>query len=734
MNCVSTRDRSTGRWRIWLVGGALLTASLAPVFTSNAWAQGDQSTLIAEFKGETAAQTRTPSQWQSDYTKVLEAMLPGMSSDDLNVQRETQGNWERITLHAARPGAEAQRAALVAAMLAKTGAATPQVSRIWLLKMVEWIGRADAVPALVNLLSDADAEIAERARRALANNPSVEATQALRTALKNATAPEKKVAFINALAFRRDMQSAGAIGALAKDANAAVSAQAIAALGQLGGADAIKVLSGLKTNAAPLMRVQIVDALLRAAGSMAAGGNAKNSVAVYTGLLAPTESRNVRMAALRGLALAQGEGALPRIIEVLNSNDEIARNAAARLTTRMTTVNATKVLSAALPKLRPEGQAALMEALGDRGDAGALNAIVAATKSTSEDVRAAAWRALGSVGNASHIALLAKAGANTSGGEMNAARESLARLKGADIDATLMKTVADKSVDAKVRAEIVRALASRRTLAAIPTFLALTGDSDAGLRGEAINAIGLVGTEAHAPAVIAVMSKTKDGGEINAGEKALIEIYKRAARREDSAAPILAAYSDGANAANVPMRASLLRVIGFIGTGASYDAVKAAVKSADTPLQNAGLRALSEWPDDRAIPDLMEIARTTTDQRQHILTLRGVDNLLKKSGKNADEKLQVAKEALQVAKRGDEKQLFIGTLGDVRTLASLQTLQPFLDDMGLRNATAASILKIVKDLRGNNLKEARPAVEKVLTFTTNNDQKRDAQSALDRMK
>src|SRR5687768_11002928 len=104
MNCVSTRDRSTGRWRIWLVGGALLTTSLAPVFTSNTWAQGDQSSLIAEFKGETAGQTRTPAQWQSDYTKVLEAMLPSMSSDNLDTQRDTQGNWERITLHAARPG------------------------------------------------------------------------------------------------------------------------------------------------------------------------------------------------------------------------------------------------------------------------------------------------------------------------------------------------------------------------------------------------------------------------------------------------------------------------------------------------------------------------------------------------------------------------------------------------------------------------------------------------------
>lgn len=735
MNCVSTRDRCTGRLRIWLVGGALVATSLAPGFIQPAQAQGDQSTLIAEFKGESAPQTRTPSQWQSDYSKVLESMLPAMSSDNLDTQRDAQGNWERITLHAARPGAEAERAALVAAMLAKTGAATPQVSRIWLLKMVEWIGRADAVPALVNLLSDLDAEIAERARRALANNPSPEAAQALRTALQTATTPQRKVAFINALSFRRDTQSIARIGTLAKDADANVAGQAIAALGNLGGAEAIKVLSGLKTGAAVTMRPQVVDALLRVAGSMAANATTqKNGATVYAALLVPSESRNVRMAALRGLAMTQGAAALPRIIEALNGNDEIVRNAAARLTTSIAGANATKVLSTALPKLRPEGQVALLSAMGDRGDRAALNAIAVATKSPSDEVRMAAWRALGNVGDASHIALLAKTGATTTEGEMNVARESLARLRGADIDAALLRTAGDKSTDAKVRAEVVRALASRRSTAALPVFVALANDGDAGLRAEAINGLGQIGGEAQAPSIMAWMGQTKDGGEINIGENALIEIYKRATRRDDSAASLLQVYSNPANNANAPLRASLLRVMGLLGTPASYDAVKAAVNSADAPVRNAALQTLTKWPDDRAIPDLMEIARTSTDERQQILSLRGVDTLLKKSGKNAGEKIQIARDALQIAKRGDEKQLFVGTLGDIHTLASLQTVQPFLEDNALRNAAAASTIKIVKDLKGNDLKDARPAVEKVLGFTTNSDIKRDAQSALDRMK
>lgn len=732
MNCSTRRKKRDPH----LAHLAYALLALAPTFVTLPAAAQDQSTLIAEFKGEAAAQTRTPSQWQSDYTKVLESMLPAMSSDNLDTQRDAQGNWERITLHAARPGAEVERAALVAAMLAKTGAATPQVSRIWLLKMVEWIGRADAVPALVNLLSDPDAEIAERARRALANNPSTEAAQALRAALKNAAAAEKKVAFINALSFRRDAQSVAAIGALAGDTDGGVASQAIAALGNVGGSDAFKVLYALRTRVSPALRPQLVDALLRVART---AGNAKNFdsrtvTTFYTELLTPTTNRNVRMAALRGLALRQGESALPRIVETLNSDDEIARNAAARLTTSIAGANATKVLSTALPKLRPEGQVALLSAMGDRGDRAALNAIVVATKSPSEDVRMAAWRALGTLGDASHIALLAKTGVSTTGGETNVARESLARLRGADIDAALLRTASDKSTDAKVRAEVVRALASRRSTAALPVFVALANDGDAGLRAEAINGLGQIGGEAQAPSIMAWMGQTKDGGEINSGENALIEIYKRATRRDDSAASLLQVYSNPANNANAPLRASLLRVMGLLGTPASYDAVKAAVNSADAPVRNAALQTLTKWPDDRAIPDLMEIARTSTDERQQILSLRGVDTLLKKSGKNAGEKIQIARDALQIAKRGDEKQLFVGTLGDIHTLASLQTVQPFLEDNALRNAAAASTIKIVKDLKGNDLKDARPAVEKVLGFTTNSDIKRDAQSALDRMK
>ena len=86
---------------------------------------------------------------------------------------------------------------------------------------------------------------------------------------------------------------------------------------------------------------------------------------------------------------------------------------------------------------------------------------------------------------------------------------------------------------------------------------------------------------------------------------------------------------------------------------------------------------------------------------------------------------------MEVAKRGEEKQLLLGTLGDIKTLNALKLAEPLLADEGLKESAAATIAKIVEGLKDQPLKDARPILDKALALSAN-DAKKKLQEQLKR--
>ena len=146
-----------------------------------------------------------------DYDKLVKSYVDRLAS----ARKDHRGRYrssvyqqfEKLCLKAARPGAEAERAAVCKAILPHLGSRTPKQTRADLLRMLEQIGRAECIFTLDRLLGDSDAETREQARRALQNNPSAEAAAVLRRALDAAKDAPWQVALINALGYRRDAPS-----------------------------------------------------------------------------------------------------------------------------------------------------------------------------------------------------------------------------------------------------------------------------------------------------------------------------------------------------------------------------------------------------------------------------------------------------------------------------------------------------------------------------------------------
>lgn len=696
------------------VCGVLATAAICLPRLAHAQ-PADATTLITEFKGETAAQTRTPDQLQAAYSQVLDTLLPDIGTDDLNKRGPAEDSWEKIALRAGRPGAEVERAAVARTMIAKLGPGTAQEGRLWMLKQIENIGRGEVVPTLVGLLNDQDALVKERARRALSNNPSPAASQALRAALATADTPAWRVAIIDALGYRKDLASVPAIAQLAGGPDPQVASTAVAELSAIGGPDAVRALQMAKGTATGPLRKNVIDALLLSADRMNRMGTMEPAAAIYQSLYVPGEARGVRIAALRGLVVARGARAIPTLTTVLSGDDDQMRVIASRLTGEISGPATTRALAALVPGLPTAGQIALLNELGDRGDAAARPALIAAAKSPDNGVQLAALRALGQIGTAADVAFLAQTAAATPGATADAARASLAQLHGTDVNPALVQDLAGSTP--KIRAELIRGLTSRRYNQASAALLPGLQDPDAGVRASTVSALGVLGDAKVLPALVTLMATTQDAAQQASVSNAVGAIINTLPDKTVGATPILAALPT----ADAATQRVLLGLLKYTGGAPALDAVRADTKSTDADTQDAAIRILADWPDPVATTDLLQIARTDAKPTHKIIALRGVARMASAGARPAAEKVQIYRDALGLAQRPDEKRLILAGLADVSDPNALKLVSSYLTNNDLKEEAAAAAVKIGKNGAGAAGPDLKPVMRQVIATSKNQD-------------
>lgn len=165
------------------------------------------------------------------------------------------------------------------------------------------IGTAASVPALAELLPQN--EHSHMARYALERIPAPEAAQALRDALPNVE-NSLKVGVISSLGVRRDTDSVPALAELLSDADAAVARAAAVALGDVRNAAAAQALSGAKPNDATA-KLAAIDSTLACAEEFLSDGKKLEALSIYKGLVSADQPKHVRLAATRGMLACAGK-------------------------------------------------------------------------------------------------------------------------------------------------------------------------------------------------------------------------------------------------------------------------------------------------------------------------------------------------------------------------------------------------------------------------------------------
>ena len=637
--------------------------------------------------------------------EALALLIPGLARAELPDRNAPQQQWQEICLAAGAPGNEAKRLEVCKLMIAKLGTDAPDPARFWLLRQLEYIGRAESVVAVAKVIDDPSEVLRESAIRCLANNPAEEATGALVGKL-SAKDAKTKIALANALGFRRAASAANALAGELTNESPAVVQAAARALGSIASADAAAQLTKARTAAKDPVRLWICDAYLLCADKLIKDGKTQEAAAIYNDLYDNEKNRATRMAALEGVLRSATDDAGARIVKLLTSDDRDARNIAL-LAIAGVNSNSLKAVAAAADKLPAQAQVLLLGALANRREKSQAALALKASQSSDADLQRAGILALGSLGDASAVTLLVETAFSKSK-NADAARNSLGAIAGPDIDEKLI-AILKAEKQASTRIGLIAIVEARGLATAVPALLENTRGDDAAVRQAAMKALGKLAEAKDVGAMIPGVLKAAKGAERENAEKAVAAVVGRIAEPDKRADAVVAAVSP-------ENRADLLPLLGRIGGPKSLALAK---QSLDTKDRSAAVLALANWPDYSVSDVLLDLAKNGPEPELKKLAFQ---NLARVNSLDKDHpvppRFAVLKQAMALADDVEKKKAVINALSTIREMEALRIVVPFLDDKQLNQAACKTIVELAhsKTLRQPNQAEFVRVLDRVLVI------------------
>jgi HEAT repeat protein len=642
--------------------------------------------------------------------EALTLLIPGMARAELPDRNAPQQQWQEICLAAGAPGNEAKRLEVCKLMIAKLGADVPDPARFWLLKQLEYIGRAESVATVAKVIDDPSEVLRESAIRCLANNPAEEATAALvgKMSAKNA---KTKVALANALGYRRATSAVSVLAGELTNESPAVAQAAARALGRIASADAAAQLNKARAAAKDPVRLWICDAYLLCADQLMKDGKTKEAAAIYKDLYDTEKNRATRMAALEGVLRSAGDDAGSRIVKLLTSDDRDARNIALLAIADINS-NSLKTVAGAADKLPVQAQVLLLGALANRREKSQAALALKASQSADADLQRAGILALGSLGDVSAVTLLVETAFSKSK-HAEVARASLGAIAAPGVDEKLIALLAAEK-QPSTRMGLITIVEARGLAAAVPVLLEDARGDDAGVRQAAMKALGKLAEAKDVGAMIPGILKAAKGAERENAEKAIAAVVARIGEPDKRADAIVAAVSP-------ENRADLLPLLGRIG---GPKALALARNSLDTKDRSAAVLALANWPDYSVSDVLLDLAKNAPEPELKKLAFK---NLARVNALDKDHpvppRFAVLKQAMAIADDVEKKKAVIDALSTIRDMEALRMVVLFLDDKQLNQAACKTIVELAhsKTLRQPNQAEFVRVLDRVLVICRDKD-------------
>lgn len=428
-----------------------------------------------------------------------------------------------------------------------------------------------------------------------------------------------------------------------------------------------------------------------------------------------------------GAAGASQDDAISIVLETLRSGDQEMQAVAIAMAKEMPGSQVTEALAKELPNLSAAGQVQLLAALGDRGDAAALPAVVTAAKASDSSVRTAALKALGQLGDASSVALLAEAAAGSSGDEQKAARASLYRLRGPQVDQAIVAAIPE--AQAKTKVELISSVGERNIRAGVGPLLKSARDADRKVRIESLRMLKIIAGPDDLPALVELLLSMQSPSDRDEAQRVVAAVAHKIEDKNRQADAVLAVLP---SAKEDQARCSLLAVLGKIGANPALPALTAALKDKNVEVQTAAIRSLAEWPSAEPVTELLNVAQKPGNQVHRILALRGFVRLLGLSSERpVEETLTLYKTAMSLSTDVGEKRMVLSGLAGTKSLAALQMAAEYLEDKALSDEAGFAAVRIAAAIRADYPDQAAAMLNKIVQTTKSDSLRQQAQATID---
>ncbi len=618
-----------------------------------------------------------------------------------------------LAICCAPPERAKQRDAFVSAVLHALGGDSPAADPAFLIRQLRWIGADDLHPALRDGLRD---EVTCHAAAAvLIEIDSPAARAALGAALHEAEG-RCLLASIDALATLGDDAHLARLMELTRSEDEDVRLAALHALACSGSVEVEQVLRDAAESKDGFAKQRTRGLLIEYARRLAEDGRGQQAGEIYRGLLRGELAAGVHLqcAALVGLHEALGMLGAESVLAALTDENAQVRAVAFDLATSEPQQWMTLACTQAFDTANADERIALLRVLGARDDEAGLATILGALEVADAQVREAA---IVTAGQQTHspiqiVTSLVDRLRDSDEGERRAIRAALISLDGDRATRALARfCLMVESPD--VRVALLQVLAERPPTDDLNAVLRAARSGNEDVRGAALDAAAALAQPQHVPELLTLLRTAANVRDRSAAGAAVAAVANR--HRQDVSVAELVIETLRAPELDLPVRMTLLRVLGRVGGEAAQRIVVDTLDSDEDELREAAVRALGDWPSDEPAGATLAFVRRTEVTREYVLALRAYVRMIGMAEhRPAAETVEMCEAALEAARRPDEEQLVLAQLGQVASAEALPALRRYLGNKTLGDEAAAAAVNVVDALLPEKWPLVRAPLEDIL--------------------
>ena len=621
-----------------------------------------------------------------------------------------------------RPSADLKESDLIAVL--KSDA--PQAKKAITCKQLVIYGTEQSVPVLAPLL--ADKELASWARIALEAIPGPAADAALRDAMDKLEG-RLLVGVINSIGVRRDAKAVDGLVKKLGESDADVASAAAVALGHIGGEQAAKALTQSLANAPAGVRSAAAEGCILCAERFLADDKTAEAVKLYDAVRQADVPDQRHLEAIRGAILARKSAGVPLLIEQLRSQDRKRLGIGLRTARELPGRDVTEALAAELTQISADRRPMLLLALSDRNDPAVLETIHKAAQSGPTELRITAINILVRLGDVSSVPVLLNAATQDNAELQKAASETLVRLPGKTVDSDLVGRLAQAK--GKTKQVLIDLVGQRQISDALPAVVPSLHDTDAGIRGAAVQTVGIIGQDKQAADLVKLLEETNSSTERSGIRKALLDISGRCGQ---GCVPHLLPL---AKSRDNELHTIGLHALAVVGGPEALAAVKASMGNAEPAVQDEAVRILSTWPnnwpdDNEAGQALLTLATSAKKMSHQVLGLRGYLLYIRVNKQLSNEqKVAKVKDLWSRINQPEEKHQAIAVLAEAPSAGALELLTSLVDNPAVAEEVYSAMVRIAgQDIPGVSREQRREVLQMVVEKSTNDGTRQRARKAL----